>query len=48
MGLSYMGLDFFKEIANMSLELLELLLLLLLLGGMHLLRNHRGALRTPV
>ena len=35
MGLSYMGLNFFKEIINMSLEqlglLLELLLLLLLL-----------------
>ena len=33
MGLSYMGLNFFKEIAKMFLELLELLppLLLLLL-----------------
>ena len=29
MGLSYMGLNFFKEIAKMSLALLELLLLLL-------------------
>ena len=31
MGLSYMGLNFFKEIAKMSLELLGLLLELLLL-----------------
>ena len=31
MGLSYMGLKFFKEIAKMSLELLGLLLELLLL-----------------
>ena len=30
MGLSYMGLNFFKEIAKMSLELLGLLLELLL------------------
>ena len=30
MGLSYMGLNFFKEIAKMSLELLLLLLQLLL------------------
>ena len=31
MDLSYMGLNIFKEIAKMSLELLRLLLLLLLL-----------------
>ena len=31
MGLSYMGLSFFKEIAKMSLELLRLLLVVLLL-----------------
>ena len=31
MGLSYMGMNFFKELANMSLELLGLLLELLLL-----------------
>ena len=31
MGLSYVGLNFFKEIAKMSLELLGLLLELLLL-----------------
>ena len=31
MGLSYMGLNIFKEIAKMSLELLRLLLELLLL-----------------
>ena len=31
MGLSYMGLNFFKEIAKMSLELRGLLLELLLL-----------------
>ena len=31
MGLSYMGLNFFKEIAKISLELLGLLLELLLL-----------------
>ena len=31
MGLSYMGLNFFKEIAQMTLELLGLLLKLLLL-----------------
>ena len=31
MGLSHMGLKIFKEIAKMSLELLELLLLLMLL-----------------
>ena len=30
MGLSYMGLNFFKEIAKMSLELLRLMLELLL------------------
>ena len=39
MGLSYMGLNFFKEIAKMSLELLglllELLLFLLLLLLLH-------------
>ena len=39
MGLSYMGLNFFKEIGKMSLELLglplELLLLLLLLFLLH-------------
>ena len=29
MGLSYMGVNFFKEIAKMSMELLGLLLLLL-------------------
>ena len=42
MGLSYMGLNFFKEIAKMSLELLGLLLELLLLPLLVLLRvfNH--------
>ena len=51
MGLSYMGLNFFKEIAKMSLELLGLLLELLplLLVLLHvLLRSSRRALRAPV
>ena len=51
MGLSYMGLNFFKENAKMSLELLglplELLLLLLLLLLHVFIWSSRGALRAP-
>ena len=51
MRLSYMGLNFFKEIAKMALELLRLLLellLLVLLLLLHLLRSSREALRAPI
>ena len=47
MGLSYMGLNFFKKIAKMSLELLGLLLLELLLLLLHLLRSSRVVLLAP-
>ena len=55
MGPSYMGLNFCKEIAKMSLELLGLLLELLLLLLLHLLnvfdhvflRGHEAPPRTP-
>ena len=43
MGLSYMGLNFFKEIAKMSLELLLELLLLLLHVFIHVLSRGREA-----
>ena len=42
MGLSYMGLNFFKEIAKMFLELLELLLLLLHVFNNVLLRGREA------
>ena len=49
MGLSYMGLNFFKEIAKMSLELLGLLLELLCFCCMHFIMYlYWGAKRPPV
>ena len=47
MGLSYMGQNFFKEIAKMSLELLELLLLLLHVFNHVLLQGRERPLKTP-
>ena len=52
MGMSYMGLNFFKEIAKISLELLglllELLLLLLLLLLLHVFYHvHVGGREAP-